>query len=35
MVISSIAFAIEYFWKPLEIEAWFQKTTDRKWPMRN
>jgi len=21
--------------KPLEIEAWFQRTTSRKWPMRN
>ena len=23
------------FWKPLEIEAWFQRTTNRKWPTGN
>jgi len=22
-------------WKPLEIEAWFQMTTNRKWPLVN
>jgi len=22
-------------WKPLEIEAWFQSMTNRKWPMGN
>jgi len=23
------------FWKPLEMEVWFQRTTDRKWPREN
>jgi len=28
-----VTFAIELSRKPLEIEAWSQRTTNRKWPM--
>jgi len=33
--LSTIASHSPLNWKPLEIEAWFQRTTNRIWPMGN
>jgi len=30
-----VTFAIEYLGNLLEMEAWFQRITNRKWPMGN